>query len=810
VTENWWIDPLATALIVAGMLWVLEPLAYRLGLLDHPGGRKDHPHPTPIIGGIAMALGILVPVIYEGTYPRSYLGFMLGGALLVIVGLIDDVTDVRWWWRVLVQVTAALVMIYVGGVRVEYLGQFWGAEVVELGVFSVPFTVIATVGVINAFNMCDGVDGLAGSLAAAALSMYCAAAVYSGNTFMVDRLAPVIAAIIVFLVFNMRHPWRSRARVFMGNAGSAFLGYLIAWTCFRLTQNPLHPVTPVLAPWLVAPPIIDCLTLLVRRLKEGRSPFAAGRDHMHHLLLDAGFSPTEVALGLTAVSMGLGVTAAVALRSDRVPELLLVVAFAVLTVAYYVFSRDRLRAIRVLQRVRRLFPHPHYSPPPCDDTPFLLPLPAASEPPEMQSLESHPPRIAIVGLGYVGLPLAVEFGKHFPTVGYDIDAHRIGELREGRDATLEVPADELAASPGLQFSDVLGDLAGCNIYIVTVPTPIDDHKRPDFTPLVRASAAIGSVLKRGDLVIYESTVYPGATEEICVPRLESASGLAYNVDFTVGYSPERINPGDRERRLTTIPKVTSGSTPAAADYVDALYRRIVVAGTHKAPSLRVAEAAKVIENTQRDANIALINEFALIFHRLGIDTQEVLAAAGTKWNFLPFKPGLVGGHCIGVDPYYLIQKAQEVGYYPDILLACRRINDAMGRHVAAEVIKAMVRKGQVIAGARVLLLGFTFKEDCPDLRNTRVIDLVAEFREFCAEVDIYDPWANRDEALREYGVALLESLPDDGRYDAIVLCVAHREFRELGIARIRALTRGDAVVYDIKGLFERTAVDGRL
>ena len=419
-------------------------------------------------------------------------------------------------------------------------------------------------------------------------------------------------------------------------------------------------------------------------------------------------------------------------------------------------------------------------------------------------------RIAVIGLGYVGLPLAIEFGKHFSTVGYDINARRIADLRNGHDSTLEVSTAELTASSDLRCSDVLSDLRECNVYIVTVPTPIDSHKRPDFTPLIRASEAIGSLLKRGDVVIYESTVYPGATEEICVPQLVRVSGLKFNVDFTVGYSPERINPGDKHYRLTTIPKVTSGSTPDAAEFVDSLYRRIVTAGTHKASSLRVAEAAKVIENTQRDANIALINEFALIFHRLGIDTQEVLAAAGTKWNFLPFRPGLVGGHCIGVDPYYLIQKAQEVGYYPDILLACRRINDAMGKHVVAEVVKAMVRKGQTIANARVLLLGFTFKEDCPDLRNTRVIDLVNEFREFSAQVDVYDPWASRDEARHEYGIELLSELSDGRRYNAVVVCVAHKQFRELGIDRVRALTHADSVVYDIKGLFAKADVDGRL
>ena len=348
-------------------------------------------------------------------------------------------------------------------------------------------------------------------------------------------------------------------------------------------------------------------------------------------------------------------------------------------------------------------------------------------------------RIGIIGLGYVGLPLAVEFGKHFDTLGFDINPQRITELKAGQDRTHEVSAGELAEAKRLRFSgSELGGselardnvaLADRNVFIVTVPTPVDADRRPDFTPLIKASQTVGHALKAGDLVIYESTVYPGATEEICVPELERASGLKFNTDFTVGYSPERINPGDKQRRLTTIIKVTSGSTPEAAEFVDALYRRIITAGTHKAPSLKVAEAAKVIENTQRDANIAMMNEFALIFHRLGIDTQDVLAAAGTKWNFLPFKPGLVGGHCIGVDPYYLIQKAQSVGYYPDILLACRRINDAMGQHVAAEVVKLMIHKGHAIAGARVLVLGFTFKENCPDLRNTRVIDLVRELQD---------------------------------------------------------------------------------
>lgn len=356
MTDKWWIDPLITALIVAAMLWLLEPMAHRLGLLDRPGGRKDHAHPTPIVGGLAMAIGIMAPVVWVGEYPRSYLGFMLGAAMLIAVGLVDDVRDVRWWWRLLAQAGAALIMIYVGGVKVEYLGQLFGTGAFDLGIWSVPFTVFATVGIINAFNMCDGVDGLAGSLAVAALSMYCAAAIYSGNTFMVDRLAPVIAAVSVFLVFNMRHPWRSQARVFMGNAGSAFLGYLIAWTCFRLTQNENHPVTPVLAPWLVAPPVIDCLVLIARRIKEGRSPFAAGRDHLHHLLLDAGFGPTQVALLLSGVSCALGLVAALALRSNRIPDAALVIAFLALTAAYYRFSRDRGQAIATLGKIKAAWP----------------------------------------------------------------------------------------------------------------------------------------------------------------------------------------------------------------------------------------------------------------------------------------------------------------------------------------------------------------------------------------------------------------------------------------------------------------------
>jgi UDP-N-acetyl-D-galactosamine dehydrogenase len=426
----------------------------------------------------------------------------------------------------------------------------------------------------------------------------------------------------------------------------------------------------------------------------------------------------------------------------------------------------------------------------------------------MKALEDS--KIAVVGLGYVGLPLAVEFGKIVDTVGYDIRAARVTELQGGNDRTQETSTDEMAAASLLTFTTDLAAIADCNIYIVTVPTPIDAQKRPDFGPLVSASRAIGSVLKRGDVVIYESTVYPGATEEICVPELERHSGFTFNDEFHVGYSPERINPGDKLRRLTTIPKITSGSTPEAADYVDALYRRIIVAGTHKAPTLKVAEAAKVIENTQRDANIALINEFALIFHRLGIDTTDVLEAAGTKWNFLPFRPGLVGGHCIGVDPYYLIQKAESVGYFPDILQACRRINDSMGEHVASAVIKLMIGKGHVIHGSKVLVMGFTFKENCPDLRNTRVVDLVREIESYSAQVDIYDPWADVDEAQAEYGVTLLNKPPVAGSYDAIVIAVAHDEFKAGGSAGVRALANGRAVVYDIKGMLPRGDVDGRL
>jgi UDP-N-acetyl-D-galactosamine dehydrogenase len=419
-------------------------------------------------------------------------------------------------------------------------------------------------------------------------------------------------------------------------------------------------------------------------------------------------------------------------------------------------------------------------------------------------------KLAIIGLGYVGLPLAVAFGKMRPVVGFDIDVKRVAELESGQDRTLELEPEELKAALALSYTTDPSMLAECNAFIVTVPTPIDSDNRADFSPLLKASQTIGRVLKKGDLVIYESTVYPGATEEICVPELVRTSNLQFNVDFTVGYSPERINPGDKQRRLASIPKVTSGSTPETADMVDALYQSIITAGTHKAPSIKVAEAAKVIENTQRDANIALINEFALIFNRLGIDTHEVLVAASTKWNFLPYKPGLVGGHCIGVDPYYLIQKAQSVGYYPDILLACRRINDAMGTHVAGEVIKLMIHKGHAIAGARVLVLGFAFKENCSDLRNTRVIELVRELESYRVKVDIYDPWVDRAEAKHEYAIDLLAELPGPGSYDALVVAVAHDQFKTLGIDSLRRLANGRAVIYDIKGLFPKREVDGRL
>jgi len=419
-------------------------------------------------------------------------------------------------------------------------------------------------------------------------------------------------------------------------------------------------------------------------------------------------------------------------------------------------------------------------------------------------------RIAIVGLGYVGLPLAVEFGRHYDTVGFDINAARVAELQSGRDSTLETSGEELAAASRLRCTTDLEQLRDRHVFIVTVPTPIDDAKRPDLGALISASRTVGKVLKKGDIVVYESTVYPGATEEDCAPVLEKVSGLKANVDFFLGYSPERINPGDKEHRLTTIRKITSGSTPAAAQFVNALYGSIITAGTYPASSIRVAEAAKVIENTQRDVNIALINELALIFNRMGLDTLEVLEAAGTKWNFLPFRPGLVGGHCIGVDPYYLTHKSQQIGYHPEMILAGRRINDNMGLYVASEVVKLMVRKGAQLPKSRILLLGFTFKENCPDVRNTRVVDVVKELRGYGAAVDIWDPWADGHSVHEEYGLDLLPGAPAPGAYDALVLAVAHHQFREMGVGAIRALGKPGAVLYDIKSMLPAGQVDARL
>ncbi len=418
-------------------------------------------------------------------------------------------------------------------------------------------------------------------------------------------------------------------------------------------------------------------------------------------------------------------------------------------------------------------------------------------------------RIAIIGLGYVGLPLAAAFGKRYPVVGFDIDAQRVGELGNAHDRTLEVTADDLRAAGGLSFSCDAADLAGCNIFIVTVPTPVDEYKRPDLRALESASRTVGRAIRTGGVAIYESTVYPGATEDVCVPIVERESGLTYNLDFFAGYSPERINPGDRQHRLETIVKVTSGSTPEVADFVDALYASIIDAGTHKTSSIRVAESAKVIENIQRDVNIALINELALIFHRLDIDTHDVLAAAGTKWNFLPFKPGLVGGHCIGVDPYYLTHKAQQIGYHPDVILAGRRINDGMGPHVAQCVVKLMAQRGLPIAGARILVLGLAFKENCPDLRNTRVVDILAELRSYSADVDVHDPWVDATRARDEYGIAMIAQ-PQSGAYDAVILAVSHREFAALGAEGIRAFGKPGSVLFDVKAVLPRDAVDGRL
>ena len=418
-------------------------------------------------------------------------------------------------------------------------------------------------------------------------------------------------------------------------------------------------------------------------------------------------------------------------------------------------------------------------------------------------------KLAIVGLGYVGLPLAVEFGKKRPVLGFDINARRISELNEGKDHTLEVDSQELAQAANLRFTHEAAQLAEANVFIVTVPTPIDEYKQPDLTPLVRASETLGKVLKRGDIVIYESTVYPGATEEVCVPVLERISGLRYNEDFYAGYSPERINPGDKSHRVSTIKKVTSGSTPEVAELVDALYRQIIVAGTHKAQSIRVAEAAKVIENTQRDVNIALINELALIFNKMGIDTQAVLEAAGTKWNFLPFRPGLVGGHCIGVDPYYLTHKAQSIGYHPEIILAGRRLNDSMGGYVVSQLVKAMTKRRIQVQGSKVLVMGLTFKENCPDLRNTRVVDIVRELGEYNIHVDVYDPWVDTAEAEHEYGITPVKALAQ-GAYDGVIIAVAHHQFVELGAKGIRALGKPEHVLYDLKYVLTADESDLRL
>lgn len=417
--------------------------------------------------------------------------------------------------------------------------------------------------------------------------------------------------------------------------------------------------------------------------------------------------------------------------------------------------------------------------------------------------------IAIVGLGYVGLPLAVEFGKHYPTLGFDINQERINELSLGEDHTLEVSSEELASTDKLSFSSDIADLRRANVFIVTVPTPIDEHRQPDLTPLIKASETLGGVIKAGDIVIYESTVYPGATEEDCIPVIERVSGLKYNIDFFAGYSPERINPGDKEHRVTTIKKVTSGSNAEVAEFVDSLYRSIITAGTFKASSIKVAEAAKVIENTQRDLNIALINELAVIFNKLDIDTEEVLLAAGTKWNFLPFRPGLVGGHCIGVDPYYLTHKAQSVGYHPEVILAGRRINDSMGQYVVNELVKAMLKKRIHVDGARVLVMGLTFKENCPDIRNTKVVDILTELKEYGVQADVFDPWVDAAEAQHEYGITPVVA-PVHGNYDAVILAVGHKEFREMGASGIRALTKPDSVLYDLKYVLPAESVDMRL
>lgn len=418
-------------------------------------------------------------------------------------------------------------------------------------------------------------------------------------------------------------------------------------------------------------------------------------------------------------------------------------------------------------------------------------------------------RIAIIGLGYVGLPLAVEFGKKVPVIGFDIYQKRIDELKNGQDHTLEVSSEELKQSHHLSFTANLDDLKECNFFIVTVPTPIDNYKQPDLTPLIKASTSIGKILKRGDIVVYESTVYPGATEEVCIPVLEKVSGLKFNQDFFAGYSPERINPGDKLHRVTNILKITSGSTPEVAEFVDQVYNLIIEAGTHKAPSIKVAEAAKVIENTQRDVNIALINELALIFNKMGIDTEDVLKAAGTKWNFLPFRPGLVGGHCIGVDPYYLTHKAQSIGYHPEIILAGRRLNDSMGAYVVTQLVKKMIKKKIQVEGAKVLLLGLSFKENCPDIRNTKIIDIVKELEEYHIEVDVYDPWVDSAEAEHEYNIQPINA-PNSAEYDGIILAVAHEQFKQMGAKEIRKFGKAEHVLYDLKYVLTQQESDIRL
>ena len=417
--------------------------------------------------------------------------------------------------------------------------------------------------------------------------------------------------------------------------------------------------------------------------------------------------------------------------------------------------------------------------------------------------------IALVGLGYVGLPLAVEFGKKRQVIGFDINESRINELKNGTDLTFETTDQDLKDAIHLSYTNNLDDIKECGIYIVTVPTPIDKYKRPDLTPLIKSSEAVGKNLKKGNIVIYESTVYPGATEEVCVPILEHQSGLTFNKDFYCGYSPERINPGDKEHRVTTIKKITSGSTPEIADIVDNLYLEIITAGTHKASSIKVAEAAKVIENTQRDVNIALVNELSLIFDRVGIDTEEVLIAAGTKWNFLPFRPGLVGGHCLGVDPYYLTFKATEVGYHPEVILAGRRLNDNMGIYIASKVTKLMSENRINVVDSNVLIMGFSFKENCTDIRNTRVIDIVKELEEHNCNVDVYDPWVDSNVAAQEYGIQIIEQ-PIKQKYQAIILAVAHNEFYEQGIHDIRSYGDKDHIIFDIKYIFSKHETDGRL